>query len=82
MNAIDISTKNELKACELSDLLQEKVRKICEWEKRDFDKIRFVRENENKEYMEMRKDDEDFMGMFEGDIFTFWGYFISENTID
>ena len=72
MNSIDLQTVKELKASELPELLQAKVRRICEQAKMNFDNIHFIRDNKEENYMDM----------FDGDEFTYWGYFIDTNEID
>ena len=82
MNTIDLQTVKELKASELSESLQAKVRRICDQEKRNFDNIRFIRDDKDEKLMGGFKDSGNYMKMFDGDEFTCWGYFIDGNDID
>ena len=82
MSTIDLQTVKELKASELSESLQAKVRRICDQEMRIFDNIRSIRDDKDEKLMGGFKDAGNYMKMFDGDEFTCWGYFIDENEID
>ena len=82
MNTIDLQTVKELKASDLSEPLQAKVRRICEQAKMNFDNIHFIRDNKDEKLMTGFDDCENYLKMFHGDEFTCWGYFIDTNEID
>lgn len=82
MNTIDLITVMELKPSELTEELQNKVRRICDQEKRNIDNIRFVRDYSDEALMSGFDMAGNCMKMFDGNEFTCWTYFIDDNTID